>query len=72
MAEVTCPFVAAIEQFAQTQGLDLVTFGRRQRKDDVAREYLRKFSAREGILFVSKAQERAAVVRSWRRRSSRQ
>ena len=64
MAEVTRPFVAAIEQFAQTQGLDLVTFGRRQRKDEVAREYLTKFSAREGILFVGKAQERAAVVRT--------
>jgi hypothetical protein len=64
MAEVTRPFVAAIEQFAQTEGLDLVTFGRRQRKDEVAREYLTKFSAREGILFVGKAQERAAVVRT--------
>ena len=30
MAEVTRPFVAAIEQFAQAQGLDLVTFGRRR------------------------------------------
>jgi len=64
MAEVTRPFVAAIEQFAQAQGLDLVTFGRRQRKDEVAREYLTKFSPREGILFVGKAQERAAVVRT--------
>src|SRR5262249_53565457 len=64
MAEVTRPFVAAIEQFAQTEGLDLVTFGRRHRKDEVAREYLSKFSAREGILFVGKAQERAAVVRT--------
>jgi hypothetical protein len=64
MAEVTRPFVAAIEQFAQTQGLDLVTFGRRQRKDEVAREYLAKFHEREGILFVGKAQERATVVRT--------
>ena len=64
MAQVTRPFVAAIEQFAQTEGLDLVTFGRRQRKDEVAREYLTKFNAREGILFVGKAQERAAVVRT--------
>jgi hypothetical protein len=64
MAEVTRPFVAAIEQFAQTQGLDLVTFGRRQRKDEVARQYLAKFREREGILFVGKAQERAAVVRT--------
>lgn len=64
MAEVTRPFVAAIEQFAQTQRLDLIAFGRRQRKDEVAREYLAKFTAREGILFVGKAQERAVVVRT--------
>jgi hypothetical protein len=64
MAEVTRPFVAAIEHFAQTEGLDLVPFDRRQRKDEVAREYLTKFSGREGILFVGKAQERAAVVRT--------
>src|SRR5215475_14848538 len=32
MAEVTRPFVAAIEQFAETQGLDLITFARHQRK----------------------------------------
>jgi len=64
MAEVTRPFVAAIEQFAQRQGLDLITFGRHQRKDEVAREYLAKFRDPEGILFVAKAQERAAVVRT--------
>jgi hypothetical protein len=64
MADITRPFVAAIEQFAQTHGLDLIPFGRRQRKDDVAREYLAKFNAPEGILFVGKAQERAAVVRT--------
>ena len=64
MAGLTWPFVAAIEQFAQAQGLDLISFGRRQRKDELAREYLSKFSGREGILFVGKAQERAAVVRT--------
>jgi hypothetical protein len=70
MAEVTRPFVAAIEQFAQSQGLDLITFGRRQRKDELARQYLAEFDShntanvREGILFVGKAQERAAVVRT--------
>jgi hypothetical protein len=64
MAEVTRPFVAAIEHFACTQGLDLITFGRRQRKDDIARQYLANFDKPEGILFVGKAQERATVVRT--------
>ena len=64
MAEITRPFVAAIERFVQSQGLDLLIFSRRQRKDQIAREYLAKFTAREGILFVGKAPERAAVVRT--------
>ena len=33
MAEITRPFVAAIERFVQSQGLDLLIFSRRQRKD---------------------------------------
>jgi hypothetical protein len=64
MAEITRPFVTAIEQFALTEGLDLIAFDRRQRKDEIARQYLAKFNGREGILFVGKAQERAAVVRT--------
>ena len=64
MAGVTRPFVAAIEQFAQQQGLDLVTLPRHQRKDEIAREYLAKFRQPEGLLFIGKAQEKAAVVRT--------
>jgi hypothetical protein len=64
MADVTRPFVAAIEDFARAQGLDLITFGRQQRKDDMARQYLANFHEPEGILFVGKAQERATVVRT--------
>jgi len=64
MAAITVPFLEAIEQFARSEGLDLITFGRRQRKDEVAREYLAKFHQPEGILFVGKAQERATVVRT--------
>lgn len=43
MADVTRPFVAAIERFAQEQGLDVLAFARHQRRDEVAREYLAKF-----------------------------
>ena len=40
LAGVTRPFVEAIEQFAQRQGLDVLPFARNQRKDEVAREHL--------------------------------
>src|SRR5262249_49762207 len=71
MAEVTRPFVAAIEQFAQNQGLDLITFPRHRRKDEIAREFVAKFRDPEGILFAGKAQERAAVVRTISKKNPR-
>jgi len=49
-------FVEAIERFVATEGLDLVTFEKGQRKDDVAHEYLARFERDEGVLFVGKAQ----------------
>jgi hypothetical protein len=62
-------FVNAIERFVATEGLDLVTFKRGQRKDDVAREYLASFTREEGVLFVGKAQEKASVFRTEKRRN---
>jgi len=61
-------FVQAIERFVETEGLDLVTFKKGQRKDDVAHEYLASFTGDEGVLFVGKAQEKASVFRTEKRR----
>jgi hypothetical protein len=63
-------FVQAIERFVETEGLDLVTFEKGQRKDDVAQEYLASFPGEEGVLFVGKAQEKASVFRTERRRNA--
>jgi hypothetical protein len=52
MAEMTRPFVAAIETFAKTNAIPLIGFERGQRKDDLAKEYLADFPDREGILFI--------------------
>src|SRR3977135_4472109 len=54
-------FVPGIEQFGATEGVDLVTFEKRQRRDDVMQEYLARFTGEEGVLFVGKAQEKATV-----------
>src|SRR5438128_7389496 len=62
-------FVKAIERFVESEGLDLVTFKKGQRKDDVAQEYLASFTREEGVLFVGKAQEKASVFRTERRRN---
>jgi hypothetical protein len=61
-------FVQAIERFVEAEGLDLVTFKKGQRKDAVAQTYLASFPGDEGVLFVGKAQEKASVCRTEKRR----
>jgi hypothetical protein len=64
-------FVTALERFVDTQGIDLVRFEKGQRKDDVAKQYLARFVGDEGVLFVGKAQEKAQVFRTEKRRDAR-
>jgi hypothetical protein len=66
---MTAAFVKAIDQFAEQQRVDVVTFKKGQRKDDVTREYLTGFGQTEGVLYIGKAQEKARVVRTERRRN---
>src|SRR5580704_2064625 len=68
---MTEAFVRNTEQFVTDEGIDLVAFGKRQRKDDVTQKYLRGFTKSEGVLYVGKAQEKARVMRTERRRSRR-
>ena len=44
VAPMSQRFVEAIERFVTTEGIDLVTFEKGQRKDDVAQEYLARFA----------------------------
>ena len=60
-------FAEAFERFAGAQGVDVVTFTRGERKDDVLQRYLAAFTADEGVLFVGKAQEKASVFRTEKR-----
>ena len=68
MSPMTDAFVTAIEQFAKDQSLDLITFLRHERKDDVAHEYLARSSGGEGILFIGTAQEKCKVFRTQKRK----
>jgi len=69
VAPMTEAFVHNIEQFVASEGVDLITFEKGQRKDDVTQKYLRKFKKNEGVLYVGKAQEKARIMRTERRRS---
>jgi hypothetical protein len=69
MAPMTRAFVDALEGWAQSEKLDLVTFEKKQRKDDVAAEYRERYRGEEGVLFVGKAQEKVSVFRTQRRKN---
>jgi hypothetical protein len=68
VAPMSAAFVGAIERFVKAERIDLVTFEKGQRKDDVAQRYLAGFGGDEGVLFVGKAQEKASVFRTEKRR----
>jgi hypothetical protein len=69
MSEMTRSFVQEIERFIEYQGLDVVAFDKDERKDDIAKRYLANYEYDEGVLFVGKAQEKARVFRSQRRKN---
>jgi hypothetical protein len=71
VAPMSQRFVDAIERFAATEDVDLITFEKGQRKDDVAQQYLAAFTGDEGVLFIGKAQEKASVFRTEKRRDAR-
>ena len=69
MAPMTKSFVERIEQFAEQEGVPIVPFAKGQRKDDIAAKYRSEFQRKEGVLFVGKAQEKAGVFRTERRKN---
>lgn len=69
MAPMTRAFVRSMESWCQSQGIPVITFRPGERKDDVAQAYLARSDGREGILFAGKAQEKARVFRTEKRRN---
>ncbi|MEK7995443.1 MAG: hypothetical protein AAB403_16710 [Planctomycetota bacterium] len=67
---ITEGFLKRIDRYTKRHGIPVVPFEKGQRKDDVAKEALSRYGEREGVLFVGKAQEKAAVVRTERRKSA--
>src|SRR5467141_907731 len=69
MQPMSRAFVAKLESFAAQHEIPLVQFRKGQRKDDVMKEYLRKFGKDEGVVFIGKAQEKTPVFRTEKRRN---
>src|ERR1700691_4848475 len=62
-------FIAGLYRFAKDKGVPIVDFAKGQRKDDVAHEFLAELDQPEGALFVGRAQEKAPVFRTEKRRN---
>jgi hypothetical protein len=56
-----------VAQFVKENQIPLITFEKRQRKDDVAAKLRAKYPHREGVVFVGKAQEKCTVYRTEKR-----
>ena len=67
MGVVTKEFLRQVDDFVEQQQIPVVTFQKKQRKDDVAAEYRQRFQGTEGVLFLGKAQEKVAVFRTEKR-----
>jgi hypothetical protein len=52
MDPMTKAFVADIHGFVASRGLELVSFAKGQRKDDLTQQFLANFTDAEGVLFV--------------------
>jgi hypothetical protein len=70
MAPISRKFVESIDRFIEENQIPVVEFRRGQRKDEVAKERLAKFAQEEGVVFVGKAQEKATVFRTEKRRNA--
>jgi hypothetical protein len=69
LAPISDAFRKALEAFTHANGIEVLTFTKGQRKDDVAAEYLADFDHPEGVLVVGKAQEKTPVFRTEKRRN---
>src|SRR5579859_733413 len=61
-------FIAGLYSFARDRHVPVIDFAKGQRKDDVAHEFLAELDEPEGVLFIGRAQEKATVFRTEKRR----
>ena len=68
LARITDRFVTAVHRFARDEHVEWVDFRKGQRKDDVMADKLKSFTARQGVVFIGRAQEKTTLFRTEKRR----
>jgi hypothetical protein len=69
VAPMSEAFVTALKRYGVDHDVPLIDFAKGQRKDDVMHEYLARCDGSEQVLFIGRAQEKARVFRTERRRN---
>src|SRR2546425_12016845 len=57
LKRLTDDFVGSIEAFAKRHEIPIVRFQSHERKEDIARQHLRRFKRDEGVVMIGVAQE---------------
>ncbi len=70
LAPISEAFVTAIKTFAHRRRIPVIDLVKGQREDDVMHEYLARFQSEEGVLFIGRAQGKAGVFRTEKRRDA--
>jgi len=60
-------FVDAVQTFAARQGIPVIHFEPKQRKDDVVAEYRARYRGREGVVVIGIAQEKMRAFKAHKR-----
>jgi hypothetical protein len=68
MEPISKAFIQGIETLVRDHKVPLLPFLKGQRKDDIFLEHLAGFKAKEGVVFVGKAQEKTGVFRTEKRK----
>jgi hypothetical protein len=71
MKAITEQFLQNIDDYAFEHQIEVITFAKGQRKEDLAAKYLATFPDTEGVLFIGKAQEKVRTFRTEGRRNER-
>ncbi len=61
LAPISDGFSQAMRRFARAQGVPWVDCVKGQRKDDIMHQHLAAFTAKEGVLFIGRAQEKTVL-----------
>jgi hypothetical protein len=69
MSDMTVAFRKEVDRFADQNDIPVVHFGKKEKKDAVMAERLRRFDRPEGVVFIGVAQEKTRCMRTEQRKA---